>query len=119
MTGLWNVADVDSLRPGQARTVEVQGRRFALANVGGQFYAVSDRCPHRGGPLGAGYLEGCILHCPLHGWGFDVARGACDVRPDQPVKCHPVHVRDGRVWLELQEPEIEGSGSEANPAAGL
>ncbi len=104
MTGLWFVAEVDSLPPGQARTVEVMGRRFALANVDGHFFAVADRCPHRGGPLGAGYLEGCVLHCPMHGWGFDMSTGACDVRPDQPVQTYPVHVRDDQVWLEIGDP---------------
>lgn len=102
MTSLINVAETDSLPPGHARTVEVRGQRFALANVNGRFFAVADRCPHRGGPLGAGFLEGSTLHCPLHGWGFNVTTGACDVRPDQPVSCHRVEVRDGQVWLEVE-----------------
>ncbi|MBN8247198.1 MAG: Rieske 2Fe-2S domain-containing protein [Verrucomicrobia bacterium] len=103
MKSLVPVADVESLPPGNARTVEVRGRRIALANVDGRFFAVADRCPHRAGPLGAGYLDGQVLHCPLHGWGFDVTTGACDVRPDQPVACHRVEVRDGQVWLEFEE----------------
>ena len=103
MPPLVRIAEVDSLLPGQARTVEVLGRRFALANVAGRFFAVADRCPHRGGPLGAGYLEGQTLHCPLHGWGFNVATGACDLRPDQPVACHAVQVRDGWVWMEMDD----------------
>ena len=85
MESLVNVADLESIPPGKARTVEVSGRRFALANVDGQVFAIADRCPHRAGPLGEGYVEGCVLHCPLHGWGFDVRTGACDVRPDRPV----------------------------------
>lgn len=110
MPSLIPIAEVESLPPGRARTVEVRGRRFALANVEGRFYAVADRCPHRGGPLGAGYLDGCILHCPLHGWGFDVTTGACDIRPDQPVACQPVQVRDGWVWLAVADPPAPVSG---------
>src|SRR5437870_10712854 len=51
-----SVADVKSLPPGHGRTVHIKGREFALFNVEGQFYAIDDTCPHRGGPLGAGYL---------------------------------------------------------------
>ena len=94
-----DVAEVASLQPGKGRTVEVRGRRFALFNIEGTFHAIEDACPHRGGPLGVGWLEGCKVHCPLHGWGFDVRTGACDVRPDRPVKCFPVEVRGNQVWL--------------------
>lgn len=104
MDSLVNVADLESLPPGRARTVEVSGRRYALANVEGQVFAITDRCPHRAGPLGAGYLEGCVLHCPLHGWGFDVRTGACDVRPDRPVTSYRVEIRDGQIWLDPGEP---------------
>lgn len=97
-----DVADVSSLAPGQARTVEVRGRRYALCNVDGVFHAVDDACPHRGGPMGAGSLEGHELFCPLHGWPFDVRTGACSTAPDRPVRTHVVRVADGKVWLQLK-----------------
>lgn len=97
----YDIAEADSLAPGRARTVEVRGRRLTLVNVDGRFHAIDDACPHRGSSLGEGFLDGCVLHCPLHGWGFDVTTGACDVRPDKPVRTHPVSVRDGKVWVEL------------------
>lgn len=99
--GSVNVAAVDSLPPGRCRTVEVHGRRFALCNVNGRFHAVDDACPHRGGPLGGGVLEGHHLHCPLHGWGFDVQTGACLVNPSKNIASYPVTVRDGSVWIDL------------------
>ena len=93
--------EANALRAGQVCTIEVCGRRLALVNLDGTFHALDNACPHRGGPLGVGYLDGGRLHCPLHGWGFEVATGACDVRPDQPVKTYPVEVHDGRVWVRL------------------
>ncbi len=81
--------------------MEVQGRRLTLANVAGDFRVVDDRCPHRGAPLGAGYLDGARLYCPLHGWEFDVTTGACLTRPDLPLKPLAVAVREGRVWVDL------------------
>lgn len=93
------VAEVESLPPGHGRTVHVKGREFAVFNLSGKFFAVDDLCPHRGGPLGAGLLEGTKVVCPLHGWGFDVETGACDVRPDRPVQTYPTRVRDGQVEI--------------------
>ena len=93
--------EANALRAGQAGPVEVHGKRFALVRLASGFYALDNACPHRGGPLAVGFLDGCRLHCPLHGWGFDVTSGACDVRPEQSVATHPVVVREGKVWLCL------------------
>src|SRR5688572_12440786 len=95
------VADVDSLPPGKGRTVCVSGRCYAVWNVEGSYYCVDDECPHRGGPLGAGHLEGCEVFCPLHGWGFDVRTGQCASRPDRPVKTYAARVRNGQVEIEV------------------
>ena len=51
-----------------------RGRVIALFNVDGTFYALDGVCPHQGGPLGQGTLEGCIVTCPWHGWQFDVTQ---------------------------------------------
>ena len=82
MSKFISVANVDSLPPGQGRTVEVKDRRYAVYNLDGQFYAIDDTCPHRGGPLGAGVLEDGRVFCPLHGWSFDLKTGACHSNPE-------------------------------------
>ncbi|MBL9140077.1 MAG: Rieske 2Fe-2S domain-containing protein [Verrucomicrobiales bacterium] len=93
------VADLDSLPLGQGRTVQVGNRRFALWNIEGQFYAIDDDCPHRGGPLGAGILQDGRIHCPLHGWAFDPKTGAGFSNPAKPVNCYPTKVEQGQVWI--------------------
>jgi nitrite reductase/ring-hydroxylating ferredoxin subunit len=96
------VAEVASLAPGQGRTVSAAGAELALYNLGGEFFAIADRCPHRGGTLGAGYLDADgHLFCPLHGWKFDLRSGACLSRPDRPVARYATRVRDGRIEVEL------------------
>ncbi|MFM7102154.1 MAG: Rieske (2Fe-2S) protein [Verrucomicrobiota bacterium] len=96
-----DAAEAASLPPGRGRTVEVQGRRIALFNLGGTFHAIEDACPHRAGPLGAGYFEGHQVYCPLHGWAFDVRTGTCSTRPDRPVRTFPTRVVDGKVWIAV------------------
>src|SRR5678815_4436420 len=97
MSNFVPVAEVSSLPPGHGRTVHVSGREFAVYNVDGQFYAIDDKCPHRGGPLGAGYLEKNQVFCPLHGWAFDVRTGACLSNPSKPVKAYATRVVDSLV----------------------
>jgi 3-phenylpropionate/trans-cinnamate dioxygenase ferredoxin subunit len=94
-----SVADVESLPPGQGRTVHVKGREFAIYNLDGQFYAIDDKCSHRGGPLGAGVLEDGQVFCPMHGWAFDLRTGACHSNPARPVKSYPTRVVDGQVQI--------------------
>ncbi len=89
---------------GKGETVELGGRRIAVFNVDGQFYALDDTCPHRGGPLGPGWIEGekCTVVCPLHGWEFDLKTGACLTVPSRPVRSHPVRVVEGMVCVSVQ-----------------
>lgn len=55
--------------------VELGGRRFRVVSVGGRLHAHDTRCPHLGGPLNDGPIEGCELVCPWHGYRFDLATG--------------------------------------------
>ena len=69
------VANADEIPAGTGKTVFAGEKAIALFNVSGKFYALDNTCPHRGGPLGEGELDGCILTCPWHGWQFDVTTG--------------------------------------------
>ena len=48
------VATTDELADQQAKLVEVEGQKIALFRVDGGFYALSDTCTHRRGPLSEG-----------------------------------------------------------------
>jgi nitrite reductase (NADH) small subunit/3-phenylpropionate/trans-cinnamate dioxygenase ferredoxin subunit len=80
------VARVADVKPGECKTVVVGDRDVALFNVGGRFYATDNTCPHRGGPLGEGALDGNIVTCPWHGWRFDVTTGVSPVVPTAKVE---------------------------------
>ncbi len=74
--GFVRVAGVADVAPGAMRRVDVEGRSVLLTNVEGRFYAVAERCTHRGGSLSQGTLVGDIVTCPRHGARFDVRTGA-------------------------------------------
>lgn len=69
------VARVADLPPGTTLEVIAAERVVALANVEGEIRALDGVCPHQGGPLGEGQLDGPILTCPWHGWQFDARTG--------------------------------------------
>ena len=70
------VATTADVSPGKAKQVEAGGKKIALFNVGGAYYAIDDTCPHRGGPLSQGPVEGETVTCPWHGSKFDIKTGA-------------------------------------------
>ncbi len=70
------VAKVDEIPSGAGKVVFAGDRAIALFNVNGTFYAIDNTCPHRGGPLGEGELDGATVTCPLHGWQYDVTSGS-------------------------------------------
>ena len=76
MGRLIKVAETKDLLPGTAKAVEAEGRRIALFNIDGTYYAIDDTCTHRGGPLSEGMLEGTTVACPLHGATYDVTTGS-------------------------------------------
>ncbi len=95
------VASASELVPGQGRPIDVEGRTLALFNVNGVFYAVDNACPHRGGPLGEGDLDGAVVTCPWHAWRWDVTTGANANNPAVRVACYPVVVERGEVFVRL------------------
>ena len=62
------VAAVGEVPAGEGRVVEADGRALALFNVEGAYHCLDNVCPHRGGPLGEGDLEGRLVSCPWHAW---------------------------------------------------
>ena len=70
-----------------------------------EVYALTDRCPHRGGPLSQGIVYGQRVACPLHNWTVELDSG-CAVAPDAGcVQRFPVKVEAGAIYLSLTPDE--------------
>ena len=87
MAERFRIASRGEVPPGTGKVVVAGGRVLALFNVEGEFFAVDNSCPHRGGPLGEGHLQGKIVTCPWHGWQFDLACGVSPLNPRHSVRC--------------------------------
>jgi len=106
------VASLVELPPGAVRRVSVAGRAIAVFNLGGTVYALDDRCPHEGGFLSLGGVEGRCVRCPVHGAAFDLRTGRA-VEPPAGESALPPDVRTylTRVTGTDVEMEIDGDGS--------
>jgi 3-phenylpropionate/trans-cinnamate dioxygenase ferredoxin subunit len=90
------IGRADEIPPGSRKIVRVAGRSIGVFNVGGDYFAIRNRCPHQGAPLCEGKLWGAlsadtpgnfhyesqkeILTCIWHGWEFSLRTGQswCD-----------------------------------------
>lgn len=77
------VARVTDVPEGQGIAVEVEGKRIALFNIDGEFFAVEATCAQHRAPLEKGVIQERSLHCPWHGVAFDVQRGICSAFPTE------------------------------------
>jgi nitrite reductase (NADH) small subunit len=98
------VCDVEDIPPGSGRLVMgLYDKPIALFNIEGSFYAINAICPHMGGPLQSGRLEGKVIYCPWHHWSFCVDTGEADHQGGHKVSIYQVQIQDGAVilgWLQ-------------------
>lgn len=69
------VAQAGELKAGEKKKATADGKTVLLTNIGGTYYAIDNKCPHMGGSLFDGNLEGDTITCPWHGSVFDVKTG--------------------------------------------
>jgi nitrite reductase/ring-hydroxylating ferredoxin subunit len=100
MPGFVKMATLEELPPGGSKEVEHEGRIYALFNVAGTIYALDGICPHQGGPLADGAIEGTTVTCPWHGWQFDVCTGKTPLGPRIKQAVYAVKVEGQDVLVE-------------------
>ncbi|MCC2627002.1 MAG: Rieske (2Fe-2S) domain protein [Thermomicrobiales bacterium] len=105
-----DVAAVRGLVDGKPRRVEVDGTPVLLLRRGDRIQAIGATCPHLGGPLDEGTIEGDTVTCPWHGSVFSLDDGSLIHGPAMmPVAAYEVRVEDGRVAIRAN---AEDAGAE-------
>ena len=87
----------------EGRCLRAGDGEIAIFNLGDRFLAVSNRCPHKGGPLSEGIVSGDAVVCPLHSWKVNLETGDVE-RPADTLACaesFPVRVEGGVISVEL------------------
>lgn len=94
-------AKVEDVPQGTGKELIVGDEIVALFHSDEGFYAIDGICPHHGGPLGSGSLEGCQISCPWHGWTFDVRDGTYQSNSELKHPTYATKVEDGEVWIDI------------------
>ena len=118
------VGKVDEIPPGGRKIVRISGRSIGVFNVGGEFYAIRNRCPHQGAALCEGKLWGVlksdvpgsfeydgskeIIACISHGWEFSLKTGQS--------WCDPQRLRVRSYQVSAEEPTAIGPDTPVAPA---
>ena len=98
------VGAADEIADGTYAIVEANGRSLLVANLGGDFFAIENRCSHAGSPLGGGRKKRGRITCPLHGAGYDVRTGASLAAMLAPrgLRTFETRVEDGVIWARVR-----------------
>ena len=100
-----SVAKLSELEEGKGKKVTIGGGvEVAIFKIGSKVYAIQENCPHQGGPLSEGDVEGLVVMCPWHGMTYDLSTGkAAPEAWDQSlsVKTFNVMVEGDDVKVEL------------------
>ena len=74
-TKWFRVAPAGAIPEKEGRRVEYGPYVAAVFNLGGEYLAVENQCPHKGGPLADGIVAGKNVFCPLHNWKISLENG--------------------------------------------
>ncbi|HEY2090639.1 MAG TPA: Rieske 2Fe-2S domain-containing protein [Thermoanaerobaculia bacterium] len=92
------VVDDSALQEGKPARVLADGIAVCLVKRGEKIYAITDTCPHLGGPLSEGKLNGDVIQCPWHGSELSIVDGHVVNGPTTyDARCFDVRVRAGKV----------------------
>ena len=83
-------------------TVDAGHTQICLTHFKGEFTALTNKCPHQGGPLGEGSIENDLLRCPWHGWDFNPCGGDSDGFEDG-LKSYELKVEGDAIYVGLEE----------------
>jgi 3-phenylpropionate/trans-cinnamate dioxygenase ferredoxin subunit len=116
MSKLVTVGSKDELADGAMKHAPTEKGEVLVARVGSSYYVSDNRCPHLGGRLSQGKLEGTVVTCPLHGSQFDLkdgrvvrwlkgsglmARVGKALKPPKTLTVYKAQLKDDQIMIEL------------------
>jgi nitrite reductase/ring-hydroxylating ferredoxin subunit/uncharacterized membrane protein len=104
------VADEEELKEGKPLRVVADGVAICMIKRDGEIHAITDTCPHLGGPLSEGKLDGNIIECPWHASRFDITDGhVVDGPATFPARRFEVKVVKGEVRVRAENKQAAQS----------
>ncbi len=109
------LAETNDLSEGTMKNFKLNGQDILVALINGNYYATDSYCPHMGGALFHGKLEGTIVTCPRHGSQFDLRNGHVVrwlkgtglitsigkvLKPPRKLTTYPIKLENGKIFIE-------------------
>lgn len=113
----FKVATKDTVPVQEGRRVTFGDKELALFNLGEEFAAIDNRCPHKQGPLADGIVAGKAVFCPLHNWKISLETGRALTYGPGCVKVYPTKQLGEDIYVAFHEGRIdEAPENEVHPA---
>jgi nitrite reductase/ring-hydroxylating ferredoxin subunit len=97
-----HVGRVDEIPEGERKIIEYQGLSIGVFHHQGGWYALSNKCLHRSGPVCTGPLDGDTLTCPWHGYQYNLITGQMLLDSETSLPSYPVEIRGEEVYICIQ-----------------
>ena len=95
----------------EGRRVVINGFYVGIFNTEEGFYAISEVCPHMGGPLSDGDVAATTVSCPLHARKIEMKTGEVKNDDLSRILTFPVKIEDGKVLVDAEilytQPKME------------
>jgi 3-phenylpropionate/trans-cinnamate dioxygenase ferredoxin subunit len=106
---------------GGMKAVTLDEHELLVAKIGAEYFVADARCPHMGGHLADGTLEGTIVTCPRHHSRFDLRDGSVVrwtdwegaalsvgklLRHPRPLRTYSVKVDGDEIYMGPEKPPV-------------
>jgi len=108
--------DTNAIPLKEGRRVRLGDQEIALFNLGDEYAAIDNQCPHKQGPLADGIVAGKSVYCPLHTLNIDLTDGCALKGGEGQVKVYPTKVIEKMVYVAFDEGKFS-SHSKSQDAA--
>jgi 3-phenylpropionate/trans-cinnamate dioxygenase ferredoxin subunit len=100
--GFIKLASTNDVKPNSMMGLTVNDQKILLANVNGNYYAIGDKCTHRGCQLSKGKLVADTVVCPCHGSTFDLKTGNFTKGPTKKAEpAYKLKVENNEIMIDL------------------
>lgn len=97
------VGKVDEIPDGDRKILQVDDKSIGVFHHKGCWYAIENRCLHRGGPIATGALEEDVITCPWHGYQYNLTNGELLMDRSAHLEMYPVEVQDDAVHIQVKQ----------------